>query len=686
MAFGPAYEDTVATAAAKDDWPTYRHDAARSGHASASVPAALRPAWKANLGGRLTSPVVANGKVFLASVHAHTVHALDAASGKPVWDFTAGGRVDSSPTIYQGRVLFGSADGWVYCLRASDGALAWRFRAAPMDQRLTSFEQVESVWPVPGNVLIQGDVLYCVAGRSMFLDGGLRLWRLDPKTGLALSETVLDDRDPKSGENIQTHVSWLNMPPALPDVLSSDGRLVYMRSQPFKLDGTRLPLKSMPAGPDADRGAPPATQDPEHAHLFSPSGFLDDSWWHRTYWLFGSRFVSGWSGYYLAGKATPAGRILVFDDSRIYGFGRKPQYYRWTTQIEHHLFAADKMPPVQPDSDRRSSRESRIRTKKSKSLNPARKPVTVEAWVRADKPRGAILARGGGVHGYALYVQGGRPHFAVRISSNHVAVSAKKRIVGRWAHLAGALTAEMELRIYVDGKLAASAKAPGLIASDPSDEMQVGADENSTVGDYNAPFAFTGLVDEVRIHHRALSAAEIEKRAGGTDADKAKLVLAYSFDDGHAVDASGNKNHGRVVGAASVKGKVGQAMKFTGGTGRGSKFLVEHHWTQDVPLFARAMVLADGKLFVAGPEDLLDEEQAFKQIDDPNVRPKLDEQTTSLEGKKGAMLWAVSTTNGEKLSEHRLDSPPIFDGMAAAGGKLYMATQDGHVICLAGAK
>ena len=30
-------------------------------------------------------------------------------------------------------VLFGSADGCVYCLRASDGAIVWRFRAAPRD-------------------------------------------------------------------------------------------------------------------------------------------------------------------------------------------------------------------------------------------------------------------------------------------------------------------------------------------------------------------------------------------------------------------------------------------------------------------------------------------------------------------------------------------------------------------------
>ena len=331
--------------------------------------------------------------VFLASKDTHTVYALDANSGTELWHYSAGGRVDSPPTIYEGRVLFGAADGYVYCLRAADGVLMWRFCAAPLDRRLVAFDQVESVWPVPGSVLVQEGVLYCVAGRSMFLDGGLHLWRLEAQTGAIRSQTVLDDREAATGKNLQDFVSWLNMPVALPDVLSSDGRLVYMRSQPFHLDGTRLPLEKMPAAADADQGAPPATQDPEHAHLFSPTGFLDDDVWHRSYWMYGSRFVSGWCGYYLAGKVAPAGNILVFDDAQVYGFGRKPQYWRWTTPMENQLFAAGKFSPT-PEGPTKTE-ASRIRVAKSASLNPAGKPLTVEAWIQAQKADGVVLAHGG---------------------------------------------------------------------------------------------------------------------------------------------------------------------------------------------------------------------------------------------------------------------------------------------------
>ena len=65
----------------------------------------------------------------------------------------AGGRVDSPPTFHQGRLLFGSHDGWVYCLRAADGALIWRFRALP-DRLMCAYGQVESAWPVCGFAVI----------------------------------------------------------------------------------------------------------------------------------------------------------------------------------------------------------------------------------------------------------------------------------------------------------------------------------------------------------------------------------------------------------------------------------------------------------------------------------------------------------------------------------------------------
>jgi outer membrane protein assembly factor BamB len=689
---GPAFGRDISARGDGEDWPTYRHDAARSGNTETRVPASLTRRWRAEIGGKLTSPVACEGKVFVASVDSHTVYALDADSGGRLWHYTVGGRVDSPPAIYQGRVLFGSADGYVYCLAAEDGALVWRFRAAPMDEQIMSFEQLESVWPVHGSVLIEDDVLYFAAGRSMFLDGGVHFWRLEPKTGRVLSHTVLNDRERQTGRDIQSYVSWLNMPAAMPDILSSDGRLVYMRSQPFNLDGTRLPLEAMPASGDADKGAPPATQDSEMAHLFSPTGFLDDSGWHRTYWMYGSRFVSGWCGYYLAGKNAPAGKILVFDDSKVYGFGRKPQYYRWTTPIEHQLFAADKSSPnslsERRGENKASTGPSLVRVEKSDSLDPSGKPLTVEAWIKAEQSHGTVVAHGGSSHGYALFIQNGQPHFAVRADGNLSTVRAKTKAVGKLVHLAGVLTPDKKVRIYVNGRLSGTAKAPGLLTANPAEAMHVANDEGSKVGGYGDPFGFKGLIDELRIYHRALDEAEIKKHASASarhSFDQTGLVLYYSFDEGKAADVSGNNNAGEVEGAAAAKGKFGDALRFTGRASvSASGFVVRHNWTKDVPLFARGMVLAGRTLFVAGPPDLLDEQQAFRRIGEPDTRPALEAQSASYKGEKGAILMAVSAGDGATVGRYDLESPPVFDGLIAADNRLFMATTDGQVLCLAG--
>jgi len=682
---GPAYGRAIEGESAEDEWPTYRHDGARSGRASTSVPESLKREWQLTIGAKISSPVVAGGKVFVAAVDRHGVYAVDAASGKELWHYTCGGRVDSAPTVYRGRVLFGSADGYVYCLDAREGSLIWRFRAAPIDQRLVSFEQVESVWPVHGSVLVRDGVVYCVAGRSMFLDGGLHVWRLEARTGKSLGHTVLDEREAATGKTLLDYVSWLNMPPALPDVLSSDGRFIYMRSQRLNLDGTRPALEEIPHGPNVDHGAPPAIQRPEYAHLFCPTGFLDDSWWHRTYWMYGSTFVSGWCGYYLAGKVAPAGRILVVDDSKVYGFGRKPEYYRWTTPLEHHLFCAEKSGGGVPGGS--AGGRCCVEVERSASLNPAGKALSVEAWIKSEGSRGVIVAHGGGSHGYALYLQAGRPRFAVRVGGKVASVSSKRRLPRGWAHVVGVLSGERRLRIYVDGELAGSAESPGLIAAEPREALEIGCDEGSAVGDYRGPFAFKGLVDELVVYHRALSEEVIARNSTGVGAggpDRGGLVLWYSFDDGKAVDRSGNGNDGKIEGASVAKGRFGDALRFTGGGGAVEGFTVRHDWTRDIPLFARAMVLAGDRLFVAGPADVVDEPSAFKRIGDADVAGHLKRQLEVIEGREGAVLQVIRAVDGGRLAEYKLDGVPVFDGMIAARGRLFISTEDGRLVCMAG--
>jgi len=253
------------------------------------------------IGGRLTQPVVAGGKVVVASTDAHTVHALSAGAGKQLWTYTAGGRIDSSPTLYKGLVLFGSADGWVHALRASDGELAWRFRAAPQERLTGAFDQLESVWPVHGAVLVQNDTLYCVAGRCTYIDGGLVLYRIDPLTGKELSRTVVCDLDPKTGRQLGPEKRF-DMEGATTDILSGDGDLVFLKHLSFDRSGKRT-TRTKP-------------------HLFAATGLLGEEWFVRSYWLLGTDVGTGWSKWANTARQVPAGRILSFTKDHVYGYGR----------------------------------------------------------------------------------------------------------------------------------------------------------------------------------------------------------------------------------------------------------------------------------------------------------------------------------------------------------------------------
>jgi len=328
---GEAYGHTASASAGSpstDDWPTFRQNAARSGSTKTSVATELTERWQVRLGGQLTQPVAAGGRIFVSAKEEHTIHAFDMSHGKPLWSYTAGSRVDSPPTIYKGLVLFGACDGWIYCLRAQDGALVWRCRAFPHESLIMAYGRLESAWPVSGSVLIENGEVHCVAGRNMFLDGGLRYLRLDPTTGQKISETVMDQTDPLLGGSVTKYDSWLDMTTTLPDVLSSDGKNIYMRSLPFDMEGNRRRITHI-------------AEETEPAHLFSPTGFLDGNWFHRSYWTYARTFPGGWIGHLNAGRYNPSGRLLVVDDATLFGFGRQPEYYKWTTSLEYRLFAVD---------------------------------------------------------------------------------------------------------------------------------------------------------------------------------------------------------------------------------------------------------------------------------------------------------------------------------------------------------
>jgi len=297
---GPAFSEisNLKSPASPNDWPTYRHDNARTGATKSKAPPVLAKRWEAKVGSRASPPVIAAGMVFVADVDGHGVCALNVADGHVVWRFTAEGRVDSPPTYYQGLLLFGSRDGSVYCLRAADGALAWRF--LPLERRvICAYGQPESAWPICGSILIRDGLAYVAAGRNSFVDGGIFLYALEPRSGRVVHQKRMYGPYGENGFPVNNRqvVRGMSIEGFKGDIFVADDQMLYLRHQAFRSDLS-----------------PVALQDVKQRHLIPSHGFLEAIPQHRSFWTIDTMLhydiPTGLGGVY--------GDILVIDGSRFY--------------------------------------------------------------------------------------------------------------------------------------------------------------------------------------------------------------------------------------------------------------------------------------------------------------------------------------------------------------------------------
>ena len=86
--------------------------------------------------------------------------------------------------------------------------------------------------------------------------------------------------------------------------------------------------------------------------------------------------------------------------------------------------------------------------------------------------------------------------------------------------------------------------------------------------------------------------------------------------------------------------------------------------SEPLPVRVRAMVLAGDVIFAAGAGPA------------PGEAPE----------KQGAspvpLLMAISAADGSELARYPIPAPPVFNGMAAAGGELLLALENGQLLSM----
>jgi len=245
----------VAGVASGADWPMWRYDANRSGASPQELAEDLHLQWTRELPPyRLAwpneprlhfdssyEPVVLGKMLFIGSPYDGSVSAFDTETGKEKWKFYTEGPVRLAPVAWEGKVYFGSDDGYVYCLDAAEGTLKWKFRVAPKDRpdrRHLGNARLVSYWPVRGGPVIADGKLYCGAGIWPTL--GVFLAALDAKTGrlLWLNGSINYIKDVRIDHNIRGDTG-----------LSPQGYLLMVAGKLLVPNG-----RSMPAGLDPKTG------------------------------------------------------------------------------------------------------------------------------------------------------------------------------------------------------------------------------------------------------------------------------------------------------------------------------------------------------------------------------------------------------------------------------------------------
>ena len=376
---GPAYG--FVSEATDDDaaWVSYRHDERRTGATTNQVTGKLDRRWKVSFAASITPPVSADGRVFVAAKDHHTIHALDSRTGKELWAFLCGGPIDSSPSVHRGLLIFGCADGYAYCVRAEDGMLAWRRRLAPAQRWMVDNGRLESVWRLHSSLPIVGDLAYCVAGRSSFVDGGLFLSAIDIKTGDIKHRTNLytasDQReDRKRNEFVAAyHIEgahsdllvaqegylYLNQMKLSPELelypspyLSKEEITArpsinldnkdYVNDEIFKVKWKNTTYENYDklAGILVDENETVGERD-TGLHMFTTSGFLDTSFFNRTYWMYSKT----WPGFNMTNLAPKSGQMIVVGPNKTYALKafteRYPLSPSYTPETKGYLIIAD---------------------------------------------------------------------------------------------------------------------------------------------------------------------------------------------------------------------------------------------------------------------------------------------------------------------------------------------------------
>ena len=190
-------------------------------------------------------------------------------------------------------------------------------------------------------------------------------------------------------------------------------------------------------------------------------------------------------------------------------------------------------------------------------------PFTLSAWIRADSGTGGIVARykADGPKGYGLFLVDSKLQLRLDTSSisDRTRIESEEAIpLGEWTHVLGTYDGTRNtdgMRLYVNGRrVAAKSLVDESLNSTKTDEpLRIGYGPGP--GD-----RFQGLIDDVRVYSRALSAGQAEVVAvAETASEIAGFAPGSPYAGPAAQVAMGVPGTRRACGLVPVVGPAAQA-------------------------------------------------------------------------------------------------------------------------------
>ncbi len=137
-------------------------------------------------------------------------------------------------------------------------------------------------------------------------------------------------------------------------------------------------------------------------------------------------------------------------------------------------------------------------------------PFAVDVTIKPFKD-GVVLARGGQINGFGVFIQNGVPSFGYRANGSLYIADGKNQYLNKKVRITG-MVYNSKAHLYIDGKYVSSIPvSPYYFMSEPAENMQLGGDLTTGVLDGVINNGFVGNIYDLKLYNRQLSPQEITK-------------------------------------------------------------------------------------------------------------------------------------------------------------------------------